>query len=274
MRACALSCSSRSSRTKGSKRRGNGLASGGVERWAFSGEDAFVRCRTWLVQGVVAAHWQEGGKEGGKQGEVRYSGGGSSVGETVDPGSASRAACPMIRSLYWGVAVICLFFFSTRKLSLISLVETSQISSLSSFFLGHFRARLSDRVLSGKKSRRLYQDNTGEHVHPCERELKSVLERSYTHPYPRLRSSCCWQVTGWCCSNIFKSERSRSICAEMRDICGVYAAKRFNYCHSVLDSQFADINVLGLLAMKNVKLVKRLSEIFIPKKGIRDIRMQ
>lgn len=52
---------------------------------------------------VVAAHTDKGR---GLQEEGRGSGGGPSVGETVDPGSASRAACPTIRSLRWGVAVI------------------------------------------------------------------------------------------------------------------------------------------------------------------------
>lgn len=62
-------------------------------------------------RGTLTGRWKRGRKAEG----VRYSGGGSSVGETVDPGSASRAACPTIRSLCWGVAVICLFFFSICK---------------------------------------------------------------------------------------------------------------------------------------------------------------
>jgi len=51
--------------------------------------------------------------EGGGGGRYwRYSGGGSPVGETVDPGSASRAACPTIRSLCWGCRDnLSLFFF-------------------------------------------------------------------------------------------------------------------------------------------------------------------
>lgn len=162
------------------------------------------------------------------RGIVRYSGGGSSVGETVDPGSRSRAACPTIRSLCWGVAVICLFFFlctqaeldiarSGGRFPLFISLCLSLFSSFSSFPLPACTS-VGSCLIGGKKwARYLCQDNTGEHVHPCEREPKSA--GSYTHPYPLLGSSCCRQVTGWCCSNVFRSERSRSICAEMRGMC-------------------------------------------------------
>lgn len=106
--------------------------------------------------------------------------GGSSVGETVDPGSASRAACPTIRSLSWGCrGVICPFFFSARKLSLISLVQETSVFPLSLPFpsLSGASGVHVCRVVSGRKkwARYLCQDNTGKHVHPCEREPKSVL---------------------------------------------------------------------------------------------------
>lgn len=73
---------------------------------------------------------------------------------------------------------------------------------------------MSNRGEGEKKwARYLCQDNTGEHVHPCEREPKSALEGVAHAPLsPPLGSSRCRQVTGWCCSNVFRSERSRSIC--------------------------------------------------------------
>lgn len=84
-----------------------------------------------------------------KAGGVRYSGGGSSVGETVDPGSASRAACPTIRSLCWGCrGNLSLFFFlHTQKPSLIIARSERRFPHPPLFSLGRYRrARQSGRV--------------------------------------------------------------------------------------------------------------------------------
>jgi len=213
---------------RGAKRRANGVASGGVERWAFSGENAFVRCRTWLVQGVVAAHWQEGGKEGGKRSEVQWRFFGGRNGR---PGQCKPGCLPDDTVALLGCRVICLFFFLYTQAELDSACSGRRFPLFLLFFSRasgvHVYRIVSYRGGRGKKwARYLCQDNTGEHVHPCERDPKSALEGSYTHSYSPLGSSCCRQVTGWCRSNIFGNERSWSICVEMRSISALCIRKR------------------------------------------------
>lgn len=126
-RACALSCSSRSPVDEGRARGGRGeggaagVASGGVEKWAFSGEDAFVRCRTWLgcrggCRGTLTGGWNReggGGRKGRRKREAqwwRFSGG-----RNGRPGQCKPGCLPDDTVALLGCRGNLSFFFSARK---------------------------------------------------------------------------------------------------------------------------------------------------------------
>lgn len=137
----------------------------------------------WVAErGRLSRHTLTRGARWRRERGMKSSGGGPSVGETADPGSASRAACPTIRSLRLG----CVFAgsytfgsFSFPAANFFARYQTrSRNNSVLLFFLPPFRA-LSARSSNGTgffargKSGRAARTILEEHVHPCEREPKS-----------------------------------------------------------------------------------------------------
>jgi len=218
-------------------------ALGGVQRWAFSGEDALVCCRTRLPRGRrrrkrrrrrrrrcrgtptgagrrgrMRRRWRSFGGRNGRPGQCKP---GCLPDDTVDRFvGSSRWSIPFFSpstrtSPRWDraaempdVPALSYLRWKLRRVHLSArVVSETKVSTLPCAGIIREKERKREKERRERKTRFVYSRKiTG--AGECAR---GVI-RNFHLP---LGSSRCQQVTGWCRSNIFNSDRSSSI----RGIC-------------------------------------------------------